>query len=337
MRPLNPSDTKIRDNSFGVRSLADLRGILLPFPTPFDSAAEVDLSALRVNLERWNATGIVGYVILGSTGERVHLDEREYLKVIETARAEVVCGPDGRAFIVGAGQQSTRGTINEIKKTADAGADAVLVITPHYYRTSTTQDALIAHYTAVADAAPVPVILYSMPPLTGIKIEPQTVAHLSEHPNIIGVKDSSADIEELKATIRLVRDSSRTSPKEFAILIGNGTVLYDALCAGADGAILAVGCVAPRLCLEIFHAVKANEHERARALQEKLTPLARAVTSTYGIGGLKAALDMIGYVGGAVRAPLRAPDEAGRQEIAQLLEETQAALENSMSVESTLK
>ncbi len=114
-------------------------------------------------------------------------------------------------------------------------------------------------------------------------------------------------------------------------------MLFDALCAGADGAILAVGCVAPRLCIEIFKAVKANEHERAKALQEKLTPLARAVTTTYGIGGLKAALDMIGYVGGAVRAPLRAPDEAGRQEIAELLEETQAALEDSMSVESTLK
>jgi 4-hydroxy-2-oxoglutarate aldolase len=314
-----------------------LRGVLLPFTSPFDGQGVVDAGALRTNIARWNGTGIVGYAALGSTGERVHLDEREYLEVIEVTRAEVPSGPDGLSFVVGAGQQSTRTSIDEIKKAADAGADAVLVITPHYYRTSITQDALIAHYTAVADAAPVPVILYSMPALTGIKIEPETVARLSEHPNIIGVKDSSADIEGLKATIRLVRDSSRTSPEEFAILTGNGTVLYDALCAGAEGAILAVGCVAPRLCIEIFDAVKANEHERARALQEKLTPLARAVTTTYGIGGLKAALDMIGYVGGAVRAPLRAPDEAGRQEIAQLLEETQAALENSMSVESTLK
>ena len=309
--------------------------------------SNVDQYALSSNLAKWNQTGIAGYVALGSTGERVHLDEREYLEVIETARAEVPNGPDGLAFIVGAGQQSTHATINEIRKAADAGADAVLVITPHYYRSSITQDALIAHYTSVADAAPVPVILYSMPALTGITIEPATVARLSRHPNIIGVKDSSADIEGFKRTVELVRggassglaeDSSQSigsaeassSREDFAVLTGNGTVLYDTLCAGADGAILAVGCVAPRLCIEIFKAVKANEQERAKALQEKLTPLARAVTTTYGIGGLKAALDMIGYVGGAVRAPLRAPDEAGRQEIARVLVEAQAALENSM-------
>ena len=275
--------------------------------------------------------GLAGYVTLGSTGERVHLDEREYLEVIEIARAEVPRGPDRLAFIVGAGQQSTRGTINEIVKAADAGADAVLVITPHYYRSSITQDALIAHYSSVADAAPVPVILYSMPALTGIKIEPETVSRLSRHPNIIGVKDSSADIAGFKETIKLVRecstDETRTptlAREDFAVLTGNGTVLYDALCAGADGAILAVGCVAPRLCIEILDAVKADEHERAKALQEKLTPLARAVTTTYGIGGLKAALDLIGYVGGAVRAPLRAPDEAGRREIARILAEANA-------------
>jgi 4-hydroxy-2-oxoglutarate aldolase len=308
-----------------------LRGILLPFATRFDEWESIDTQGIQSNIKRWNTTGIAGYAALGSTGERVHLDEREYVEAIETARAVVPIGPDGLAFIVGAGQQSTRGTINEVEKAADAGADAVLVITPHYYRPSITQDALIAHYTSVADAAPVPLILYSMPALTGIKIEPETVARLSQHPNIIGVKDSSADLGGLKETIRLVRDSSKTSPEEFAILTGNGTVLFEALCAGADGAILAVGCVAPRLCIEIFKAVKANEHERAKALQEKLTPLARAVTTTYGIGGLKAALDMIGYAGGAVRAPLRAPDEAGRQEIARVLAEANAILANEKS------
>src|SRR5262249_15379558 len=145
----------------------NLRGILLPVTTPFDSDS-VDRSALRANLDRWSTTGVTGYVVLGSTGERVHLDEREYLELIESARAVV---PSPLAFIVGAGQQSTRGTINEIAKAAAAGADAVLVITPNYYRSAITQDALITFYTAVADAAPVPVLLYSMPALTGIKIE----------------------------------------------------------------------------------------------------------------------------------------------------------------------
>jgi 4-hydroxy-2-oxoglutarate aldolase len=185
---------------------------LLPVTTPFRVGNnDVDQCALDSNLTKWNQTGVAGYVILGSTGERVHLDEREYIQVIGTARVVVPNGPNGPAFIVGAGQQSTRASIDEIQKAAGAGADAVLVITPHYYRSSITQEALIAHYTAVADAAPVPVILYSMPALTGIKIEPETVARLSRHPNIIGVKDSSADIEGLKETVRLVRDSSRTS------------------------------------------------------------------------------------------------------------------------------
>ena len=270
---------------------------------------------MRANINRWNTTGIVGYAVLGSTGERVHLDEREYCRVIEIARE---AAPRELAFIVGAGQQSTRGTINEIDWSAKTGADAVLVITPHYYRSAITQDALIAHYTAVADAASIPVILYSMPALTAIRIEPETVARLSEHPNIIGVKDSSPDIEGFKKTVKLCAES-------FAVLTGNGTVLHDALKAGACGGILAVGCVVPELCVEIFRAVKSGDNERAAALQEKLTPLAQAVTTKYGIGGLKAALDMMSFVGGAVRAPLRSPNEEARREIARLLEETRSA------------
>jgi dihydrodipicolinate synthase/N-acetylneuraminate lyase len=102
--------------------------------------------------------------------------------------------------------------------------------------------------------------------------------------------------------------------------IGNGTVFSEAVQAGARGGILAVGCVVPELCLEIYRAVQARETDRAAALQDKLTPLARAVTKTYGIGGLKAALEMAGYVGGAVRAPLRRPSQEGCVEIEHLLQ-----------------
>jgi 4-hydroxy-2-oxoglutarate aldolase len=224
------------------------------------------------------------------------------------------------AFIVGAGQQSTRGTVTEIKRLAAALAvDAFLVITPYFYRASITQAALIEHYERVADESPVPVILYSMPALTGIKIEPETAARLSEHENIIGIKDSSADIEGLQNTIKLVS-------KDFAVLTGNGTVLYEALSAGARGGILAVGCVVAPVCLEIFRAAGSGETELAASLQTKLTPLAAAVTTRFGIGGLKAALEMKGYVGGAVRAPLVAPNDAAREEIRRCLAEADAAL-----------
>lgn len=293
-----------------------LRSILLPCPTPFDAEEQISTDALRRNLDLWNRTGIGGYVMLGSTGERVHLDESEYLKVIETARELV---PDDLAFMVGAGQQSTIGTVNEIRKAAQLGADAMLVITPYFYRSAITQDALFSYYSAVADSSPVPILLYSMPALTGIKIEPATIARLSQHQNIIGVKDSSADIEGFKETVRLC-------PPDFAVMTGNGTVLLDALRSGATGGILAVGCAVPEMCVEIFRAFSAGDDTRASALQFKLTPLAAAVTTKYGIGGLKSALDMNGYEGGQVRAPLKFPDEAPRAEIEHLLGEAMAAL-----------
>ena len=286
-----------------------LRGILLPLTTVFTNADEIDAAKLRENIAAWNKTGVCGYVMLGSTGERVHLDEREYLHVIETSRAAV---PTDFAFVVGAGQQSTVGTIKEIRKAAQLGADAVLVITPHYYRSAINQETLVSYYTAVADASPVPVLLYSMPALTGIKIEPETIARLSKHPNIAGVKDSSNDIAGFSETVRLC-------PDRFAVMTGNGTVLLDALRAGATGGILAVGCVVAEVCVEIFRAFQAGQIEQASALQTQLTPLATAVTTRFGIGGLKTALDMAGYHGGPVRAPLRMPDENARREILELL------------------
>jgi 4-hydroxy-2-oxoglutarate aldolase len=290
--------------------LDKLKGILLPTTTPFGPGGEIDFTSFRFNLDKWSKTGITGFVLLGSTGERVHLDEREYLQTIETARAAT---SNDLGFIVGAGQQGTRGTINEIKNAARAGADAVLVITPHFYRTVITQDTLVSYYLAVADEAPVPVMLYSMPPLTGIRIEPETVARLSQHRNIIGVKDSSNDIAGFSQTVNLCSS-------DFAVMTGNGTVLLDALRAGARGAILAVGCVVPEVCVDLFRAFHASDEEHAALLQSKLTPLATAVTTKFGIGGLKAALDLAGYRGCYVRAPLRTAHEAARAEIAALLD-----------------
>ena len=288
-------------------SIDSLKGILLPTTTPFDASGQISTGDIASNIKAWTERGVIGFVVLGSTGERVHLDEREYFEVIEVSRAA-----SDSVLIVGAGQQSTMGTIKEVKHAARAGADAVLVITPYFYRTAITQETLVSYYTAVADEAPVPVLLYSMPPLTGIKIEPETVARLSEHSNIIGVKDSSSDVAGFRRTVELC-------PRDFAVMTGNGTVLLDALRAGATGAILAVGCVVPEVCVEIFRAFKAGDEERAQTLQAKLTPLAAAVTTKYGSGGLKAALDLAGFRGGKVREPLRAPDESARAEIVGLL------------------
>jgi 4-hydroxy-2-oxoglutarate aldolase len=286
----------------------NLRGVSLPFTSPFTAQGDLDISSLLENLKKWSQSPITGLVALGSTGERVHLDHNEYLSVLETARANVSADLN---FIVGAGQQSTLATIREVRSAATAGADAVLVITPSFYRSAITQNALLSYYNAVADASPVPVMLYSMPALTGIKIEPQTIARLSEHPNIIGVKDSSNDMDGFSETVN-------QCPADFAVMTGNGTVLLDALKLGATGAILAVGCAVPNICVEILNLFRSGEVDSAEALQTKLTPFAAAVTSRFGIGGLKVAMELAGYHGGTVRAPLQMPDEEQRDEIDRL-------------------
>ena len=250
---------------------------------------------------------------LGSTGERVNLNEREYLDVIEIARAAV---PTDLAFIVGVGQQSTRGTIEEIKRATAIGGDAALVLTPHFYKSAITHEALVSHYRTVADNSPVPIILYSMPDLTGIKIEPHTAAQLSTHPNIIGIKDSSADTAGFRETVRLTAD-------DFAVLVGNGTVFLEGLSAGGCGGVLAVGCVAASACVEIYRLIRSGNTSTAARIQGKLGPLALAVTKRYGISGLKAAMDIVGLAGGAGRAPLKPASEAARQEIAELLADLQ--------------
>ena len=298
-----------------------LRGVLLPFTTPFAADESVDLKALRANLARWNASGVAGYVALGSTGERFHLDARERAAVVETARE---CVPRGLSFVVGVGEQGTRGTIEECGTAARQGADAVLVLTPHFYKGAMTQAALASHFETIADSSAVPVILYNIPQNTGVALAPETVARLSEHANVAGIKDSSGDVANFVEMIRLVGGGAR----EFALLTGHAGVFYASLASGAVGGILAAGCALPRLCVEIYDAARANEHERARELQRRLAPVARAVTVRFGIGGLKYALDVLGYAGGPVRAPLSAPGEEARREIARLLEEVGGRADN---------
>jgi 4-hydroxy-2-oxoglutarate aldolase len=311
---LKPTDeTNVREESAASARLSarSLRGVMIPFTTPFDARGELDLDALRANVTRWNATGIAGYVALGSTGERVHLDDAEVLKVVEAARAVV---PKDLLFIVGVGQQSTRATITEARRAADIGADALLVITPHFYRSAMTQAALADHYERVADASPSPVVIYSIPQNTSVTLAPETIARLSRHENIVGLKESSGDVVAFVEMLRV-------AAPDFAMLTGHASALHAALSSGARGAILAVACCAPRFTVALARAVESGDHARARAMQAKLIPLARAVTTRFGVGGLKCALDAAGYRGGYVRAPLSMPNEEARQEIARLVAE----------------
>jgi 4-hydroxy-2-oxoglutarate aldolase len=205
--------------------------------------------------------------------------------------------PADRVLLAGAGHESTRATIAAARRAAAAGADAVLVKTPSVYRSHVTPAGLVAHYTAVADASPVPVLLYNFPASTGVNLTPDTVARLAAHSNIIGMKETSTDGAQFA-------DLSAAVPAGFTVLCGAAPGLFPALCAGAQGAIIAVSALRPSLCLELLAHVRAGRYDEALALQRRITPLARAVTTVYGIPGLKTALDLTGYCGGDPRPPL---------------------------------
>jgi 4-hydroxy-2-oxoglutarate aldolase len=281
-----------------------LKGILPPVVTPFDSHGALDLPAFEANLEAWAAEDLEGYVVLGSNGEAASLEDEEKLALVRAARARA----GGRTVLVGSGMDSTRATIALTRRVADLGADGVLVLTPHYYKPQMTAEALRRHFTAVADASPVPVYLYSMTLFTGVPWPPGLAADLASHPRIVGMKESSSDLGLLGRVIASV-------PSSFQVACGSAPVLYPALCIGACAGILAVANCAPGLCVAISRAFQAGDHARARRLQAALTPLAVAVTATYGIAGLKAAVDIAGLHGGHVRAPLLPLPAAAREEL----------------------
>jgi 4-hydroxy-2-oxoglutarate aldolase len=287
-----------------------LHGIFPACVTPFDAEGRVDTAGITHNVQRWNETNLAGYLFLGSTGEFVHLEEREREQVIATAREHT---PPDKVLLAGTGALTTEQTVRFTKRAADLGADAVLVVTPFYYKGQMTEEPLRRHYWAVADVSPLPVLIYNVPIFTALNLAAETVARLAEHPNIVGLKDSAGDVGQIAEIVRL-------TPPDFAVFTGASRVLHAGLCAGAVGGMLALANVAPRLCTEMIALVGAGQHEAARILQGRLVALEGAIRHPYGIGGWKAALDLLGYRGGIPRPPLLPADEGARGRIRGALE-----------------
>jgi 4-hydroxy-2-oxoglutarate aldolase len=289
-----------------------LGGIIPPLSTPFDERGDVDTVALAENVASYNGVGFPGYLAFGSTGEAVHLTAAERLRVFETIRKAAA---PGRFVIGGVNEQSTRGAVEAARIIAGAGADAVLVITPYFYKGAMTQESLSRHFIAVADAAPVPILIYNIPQNTGVVMEPATVAALAQHPNIVGIKDSAGNMIAISNTISLV-------PSSFAVFSGNGSILYPALMMGATGGVLGVSCVAPAACVELYEAARRGDHPRARELQNRLSALSQLLTATFGVPGLKAGLDFAGLRGGPPRSPLIPVSDAVREKIRSAMRES---------------
>jgi 4-hydroxy-2-oxoglutarate aldolase len=291
-----------------------LAGILPPLVTPFREDGGVDLPAFESNLESYASSDLGGYLVLGSNGEAASLEEEEKLSLVRAARR--LCG--SRPLLVGTGLEATRSTIAFTRRVGDLGADAALVLTPHYYKAQMSHDALRLHFERVAAASPIPVWLYSVPAFTGLPFPPSLAPVLAGHPNISGMKESSGDLGLLGRIVSSV-------PASFAVACGSAPVVYPALCLGAVAGILAVACCAPGPSAALYRAFLAGDHARARRIQAALTPLAVAVTTTWGVAGLKAAMDAAGLRGGFVRAPLLSVPATARGELSAVLAQAVSA------------
>jgi 4-hydroxy-2-oxoglutarate aldolase len=285
-----------------------LSGVMPPITTPFQDGKLV-LDKLKNNFHKWNETGLSGYLVLGSNGEAVYLNEKEKIKVVEISRESI---HTSKIMLVGTGMESTQETIQFTNQVAKMGADYALVVTPSYFKGSMKPQILYDHFIAVAESSRIGILIYNVPQFTGINLDPEVVAKLSEHPNIIGIKDSSGNIGQLSEIIHL-------SQKGFAVFVGSAPVFFPALCIGAVGGILAVANVVPQECVQIQNLFNKGKMGEARALQSRLTPLAKAVTTKYGIGGLKMAMDLAGYFGGNPRLPLKKPGKEVEEELKRLL------------------
>jgi 4-hydroxy-2-oxoglutarate aldolase len=293
------------------KSVVALRGVFPPIPTPFDAQGEVALGALVENLERWNQYDLAGYVVLGSNGEAIYLTGQEKLHVLETARRAI---PADKRMIAGTGCESTRETIVLTRQAAQVGADAALVLTPHYYGSKMTPDSLVRHYQAVADASPIPILLYNVPGFTHVDVDAATVARAAHHPNVAGIKDSGGNLAKLADVVRL-------NGPDFQVLAGSAGFFLAGLAVGAVGGVLALANVAPQECIGIHRLFKAGQWEEAAELQRRMVPVNAAVTARFGVAGLKAAMDMLGYYGGPVRPPLLDLTDGERQALRGVLVE----------------
>lgn len=282
------------------------RGVYAALTTPFDSDGRIATERLRDNIERYNGTGLAGYLVLGSTGESVLLEDDES---VELVKAVVAAAAPGKIVIAGTARESTRATIDFSNRVAGLGVRAALVRCPAYYKGRMNSEALKAHYLALADRSHIPVLVYNIPQNTGITIDPRLVVELAKHENIAGLKESFGSLGYLGEVVPRVKE-------DFCYLLGSGHVIYPGLEMGASGAILAVADVAPEICARIYDLFSRGDKDEARQLQFDLIPLNKATAQESGIPGLKAALDLRGWYGGPVRLPLLPADDKTRAEIA---------------------
>ena len=293
----------------------DFSGVFAALTTPFAADDSVALADLTQNIQRYNATGLAGYAVQGSTGESVLLTRAEWDRVLVAAKE--AAAPQKR-LLAGTGVESTAETISRCKRAAELGYHAALVKTPYYYKPMYKPDVFIAHYRRVADASPIPVLLYSVPQFTGISLEAPEVAVLAQHPNIIGIKESSGHVQR-------VGEMVAATPASFQVLTGGAGVLLPSLTVGAKGAILALASALPEKCAELYEVTRRGQMDAARELQKHLLRASKLIVSELGIAGVKFVMDQRGYRGGIPRLPLQPLSDAAKGRVLELLATSEPA------------
>ncbi|XP_059890327.1 4-hydroxy-2-oxoglutarate aldolase, mitochondrial isoform X1 [Delphinus delphis] len=278
----------------------DISGIYPPVTTPFTATAEVDYGKLEENLHKLGTFPFRGFVVQGSNGEFPFLTSSERLEVGPRPVLCLLPSPTAACredFLLP--PAATQATVEMTVSMAQVGADAAMVVTPCYYHGRMNSAALIHHYTKVADLSPIPVVLYSVPANTGLDLPVDAVVTLSQHPNIVGIKDSGGDVTRIGLIVH------KTRRQDFQVLAGSAGFLLASYAVGAVGGVCALAnvlgaqvCQLERLCL-------TGQWEDAQKLQHRLIEPNTAVTRRFGIPGLKKTMDWFGYYGGPCRAPLQ--------------------------------
>jgi 4-hydroxy-2-oxoglutarate aldolase len=285
-----------------------LNGIFPPITTPFINN-EVAYDKLAENLSKFSKKNFTGYVVFGSNGENVFLTKDEKLKLISAVREQAA---KDKIIIAGTGSDSIKETISLTNEVADLGVDYALIITPSFFKSEMKHRTFHNYYTAVAESVQIPVIIYNVPKFTNVNIETETVIELSHHPNIFGIKESSENVARISEIVQ-------NTPESFSTIVGTASILYPGLSAGAHGGIVALANIAPDECIFIMKLISEGNHKEAIELQNRMIPLNRAVTTKFGVAGLKAAMDLTGLYGGPPRMPLEPLNELHILELKSIL------------------
>ncbi len=287
-------------------------GVYPAMCTPFHDDGSIDFQTLREDVRRLEAAGVDGLVPVGSTGESATLSHDEHVEVVEA----VVDAAEDVPVIAGSGSNNTDEALSLSRRSVEAGADGLLLISPYYNKPE--QQGFLDHYEAIADAVDVPQVVYNVPGRTGQNIEPDTVAELATHENIAGYKAASGDLGQISEVVEKTRD------EEFDVLSGDDGMTLPVLSVGGTGCISVAANVEPERMGALVGAALAGDYETAREHHHELGPLFRAMFWETNPIPVKAALEIRGHMSGRLRSPLTDLTEENRERLEALLAEYEA-------------